>query len=567
MLSSSENLVICYNGEIYNHKKLKEKIKKEFNINFIGTSDTEVLLHSIELYGLDKTLKLIDGMYAFALWDNKNQSLYLVRDRFGEKPLYFNINSKKTEIKFLSELIIDKSNFELSNTSINKFFRFGYVPFNLCIYKNWNKVKPGEYIKIVNKKNNRLNIVKKTYWKPRIRGLERNMKSNPTLNQEINNFEKIFLDVISRYLISDVKTGTFLSSGIDSSLVTSFAKEIKPDIKSYTLCVKNDKGFDESEYSSKISDYLKVENEVFKIDQEEIIDNLKKCIKCFDEPFADSSQILSFILAKKVKKKAKVILTGDGADELFCGYNRHVIAFQLANIQNKSYLSTPFINNILKFGSNIVSKTLLSNIFSYPEIKLNKIKQMKSFSNLGNLLEMLILNNQNSINDQKNSMIIKNKIKNYAELFTKMMDHDLKNYLANDILVKVDRSTMYSGIEARAPFLSQDVYNFSNNLSYDKKIFKLNGKHILRKLLLKKIPKNLISQKKMGFSFSLEKQIFTKKNQKWLIKLFSNKYINNNFNISFQNAINCLEDHILKKKNNSNFLWSNVVMAIWLSKF
>ena len=157
-------------------------------------------------------------------------------------------------------------------------------------------------------------------------------------------------------MISDVKTGTFLSSGIDSSLVTTFAKEIKTDVKSFTLSVKNDKIYNEAINSKKISDYLNVDNEVFEIDQDEILNNLKKCILSFDEPFADSSQVLSYILAKKIKRKTKVILTGDGADEMFCGYNRHIIAFQLAKFQKITKINSSLMNYLIKLGCEIPSK-------------------------------------------------------------------------------------------------------------------------------------------------------------------------------------------------------------------
>lgn len=567
MISSNNKFVICYNGEIYNHNIIKKKIENEFDISFLGHSDTEILLKSIELYGLEKTLKLIDGMYAFALWDEKNKSLLLVRDRMGEKPLYFQLNPQTTEITFLSELIDVNKNSKLNKTAINSFFKFGYLPFNQCVYENWEKVKPGEYLKIFpNIKGNQLKIIKKIYWQPRVKSFKNEIKKHFSLEHDIKKFENIFSEVVSRNLISDVKTGTFLSSGIDSSLVTSFAKDIKPDIKSFTLCVKNDKGYDESIFSKKISDYLKVDNEVFEIDQEEIIDNLKRCILSFDEPFADSSQVLSFILAKKIKKKTKVILTGDGADEMFCGYNRHIIAFQLANFQKITNISTSSMSNLIKFASKVVSKNILSNFFSYPTLKLQKINQLKNFSSLNDLLETLIINNYdltNLIEKPKNQY---NNISNYMQLFNKILEHDLKNYLPNDILVKVDRSTMRSSIEARCPFLSKAVYDFSLKLPYYRKISNLKGKYLLRKVLSRRLPENLISQKKMGFSFSLEKQIFTKQNQKWLKKIFSKKVLIDNLDIPLENILSYLENHLEGKKNYSNFLWSTLVMSIWLGK-
>ena len=566
MRSHNNNFVISYNGEIYNHKDIKEKLQKEFKLSFFSSSDTEVLLKSIEFYGLDKTLKLIDGMYAFALWNDKNKTLYLARDRFGEKPLYFHLNEDKTEIEFSSELTEVGKNLKLNKEAISNYFKFGYLPFNQCIYKNWDKVKPGEYIKIsINKKKRILQSQKKIYWTPKINNYDKYKKNYLSLDQDIRKFENVFLKSVSRCLISDVKTGTFLSSGIDSSLVTTFAKEIKTDVKSFTLSVKNDQVYNEAINGKKISDYLNVENEVFEIDQDEILNNLKNCILSFDEPFADSSQVLSYILAKKIKKKTKVILTGDGADEMFCGYNRHIIAFQLAKFQKITKFNSSLMSYLIKFGCEIPSKKILSNFFSYPVVKLKKINEFKNFSDLNHLYEMLIVNN-NAMNYVNKLNFKNNNISNYKKLFNKILEHDLKNYLPNDILVKVDRSTMHSSIEARCPFLSKSIFDFSQRLPYDRKISNLKGKYLLRKVLSRRLPENLISKKKMGFSFSLERQIFIKKNKKWLEKIFSKKIFKDNITISSQDIINCLDDHLNKRKNYSNFLWSALVMSIWLGK-
>ncbi len=566
MLSNDKNLAICFNGEIYNHLEIRKKLDKEFNISWKGNSDTETLIESFSQLGIEKTINMIEGMYAFALLDINNEKLYLGRDLFGEKPLYFYRN--KENLIFSSEVHnVDENFFTINQSAIFQFLHYNYIPNSNCIYNNWEKVNPGEVIVFdKNLKSKKIFDLKDCISK------EINLSRNLSQNEAEKEFEEIFCKVINDILVADVNVGVFLSGGVDSSLVTYFSKKIKNDIKTFSIGIKNNKDYDESYQSEKIADFLQTDHETFYVENEEIIENLESSVLSFDEPFADSSNILSYILSKKVKNKIKVALTGDGADELFGGYNRHIYANYLekiCKIFGKNFVYSNYFKKIIKTFFPF-SNFFLANLFAYPTNKGSKLESIINFKNENDLVDLLV-SNRNEYDKLDFDYLNKknlNKINFNLDksIFKTIINCDINNYLTDDILVKTDRASMSNSLETRAPFLNKNIFKLSQTISNDIKVKNLKGKVFLRNILKKYFSEELISSKKKGFSYPIYEFFLSDQNQNWIQEIFLIKESKHLKLIPNEKLNLILKMHKKKQADYSNILWSNLVLRLWLKK-
>ena len=584
MRSLSGNLLITFNGEIYNHKSLREELlsKKKFN-QWRGTSDTETLLQAIEIWGLEITLNKIVGMYSFALWDRKSEALYLVRDRFGEKPLYYGWLPRNESFVFSSDLIFDKlfkdEEFSINGDAVNDLLHLNYINNDYSIYKNIFKIQPGSYSKIIFKKNKNPIINYKKYWEPEKININKN---NFSYDENINHLDHKLTSIVKSQISADVEVGTFLSGGIDSSLITAKAQELSSK-KIKTFCIGNeDKSHDESKYASKVAKFLSTDHDELILNKKNIIEDIPTIINNLNEPLGDSSFIPTFYVSKLAKKKVKVVLTGDAGDEIFGGYNRYtklklinriyklpkilkkIIFVSLSNLGNNNINR---INKIIKFIPSLKNEFYLNE-----KIKkiLDRIDPKLTFSDflfsfLLNNNEISLLNNSdqfsrnkvlNNFNDQ-----FLNEYKNKLSLEEKMMFIDTINYLPNDILFKVDRASMSNSLETRAPFLDNNLYEFSLSLPIDQKIKNSKGKIILRDLLKKKIPKDLIDRPKAGFSIPIGDWI-RQPLREWSEDLLSKKNIDKTGILNFDNITKIWSDH-KKGIDNSSLLWSILVFQNW----
>jgi len=568
--------VISYNGEIYNHLEIRKFLKeKNFKINWKTSTDTETLVECIDKIGLDKTLKKIRGMFSFALWDKKSKNLYLVRDRFGEKPLYFFEYNKSfffaSEIgqlnKFLNKKLV------LDTNSINSFLNYNYIPNPSSIYQQVKKVLPGTYLKIKFTKDK---IIKNeiNYWKPKQFVKTNNFLNKEKKNDHINKFENILEDVVKDTLISDVPIGIFLSSGIDSSLIASIAKRAtKKKINTFSLGVLQNNDYNELKAAENIAKHLNSNHYSFEINEKDIIENIEDALNSFDEPFSDSSQILMHMLCKKSRKHIKVALTGDGGDELFGGYNRHFLIYYLEKnmkLLNINSFNNIFIQKLLSNTAGLIPMKLLANMFAYSEDKYKKIKNISKFSSESNLYQMLISNN----NEMEINSLLNNKLMNQNILhgtkndsfLSKLMLSDIKNYLPNDILVKVDRTSMAFGLECRSPLLDLRVYDFARKLPNNLRFRNFQGKFFLRELLKKYLPKNILPTKKKGFSFSVREILQKKQFISWSQKLLSPEVIKKNRFLNHDNVCKIIQSHQSGKRDFSSTIWSLLVLQNWLNK-
>ena len=581
MISSSGRYVISYNGEIYNHWDIRKQINRLKKTSWNGTSDTETILEAIETFGLIGTTQKIHGMFSICIIDKKKNLLHLIRDKFGEKPLYYGFSNNN--FLFASELkaIVSLPNFKknIDKKSLNYFFNFSYIPEPYSIYKNISKLLPGTVLTFDLSTNKIINNEKfNTFCEDdNIQITEKNA---------VEKFDHILNLAVKDSMTSDVEVGSFLSGGIDSSLITSVMQsQSSKQIKTFSI-VFEDLKYDEKYYSRNISKYLGTDHNEILINSKDMIDISKKIPEIYDEPFADSSQIPTVLISQFASKKVKVILSGDGADEFYGGYNRYIAFSKM----NKFLKYCPYN---LRYALGKIISLIPLQLLTYMEIILGKLfLQNRSVTQLDDKIKKLgfIFMNSKTITDIYFSIIslsentsdllnhenayseideIKEKISSHfnkdKDLVENVMLADQNMYLTGDILHKVDRASMHFSLETRMPFLNPNIINFSSKLNMNMKIRRNTGKFLLREVLKKYIPEKYINRPKMGFSIPLNEWL------KGPLKKWSMDKLNLN-NIKQEGYLNdmqvkyYLENHFSGKKDFSRELWNIIVFQSWLSK-
>ena len=323
MESRCKRYIICFNGEIYNHLSIRENIQRvNHSIGWFGNSDTETLLNAISHYGFEEALRKCIGMFAVALFDRKNKEILLARDRFGEKPLYYGKSNKS--FLFGSDLASlkrhPKFNGNISSQALKLYMNYSYVPAPLSIYDNYFKVEPGEIVK-VNIRS--LDISKSLYWNLTDEFLKAKEEQFSSFDEGLISLEEKLSNAVKRQMISDVSLGAFLSGGIDSSLIVSIMQShsLRP-VQTFTIGFE-DKSYDESTYANKVADHLGTDHTSVILKANDALSVIPDLPKIYSEPFADSSQIPTYLVSKIAKRNVTVSLSGDAGDEMFAGYNRY----------------------------------------------------------------------------------------------------------------------------------------------------------------------------------------------------------------------------------------------------
>lgn len=568
-----KRFVMIYNGEIYNYLELKKLIEKKYldlkkKVIWKNSTDSEVLVNGIEVFGIKKMLKLCEGMFALALWDKKKKKLILARDRIGEKPLYYGIKDKI--FFFTSDLLSFHKNklfkFELDKKSAGLFVKYGFIPSPLSIYKKVFKLEPSTILEI----DENLKISKYKYYDLKKQLFKKSTQNKPPqVNKDIiDDANKLLKSKIKNMLSNNFKVGCFLSGGVDSALVTSVAQSMsKRKIETFTLKTAS-KNYDESVNAKKISQYLGTNHNTYKVKKKDVIGYVNNMHNYYSEPFGDSSQIPSFLLSKYAKQKIKIVLTGDGGDEISGGYNRYLYYSQYYNLLNNNFLSV-----LLKLFIPIIYKLNKIKIFNLIKIwnlrsKLKKIYSILSINNFFDYYDTTI--SQGGYDDKflKSSSIINSKkyINQNKYTFKDLMYLDLKIYFPDDILCKMDRASMYHSIENRTPFANHRIIENFFRLPSNLLINKFNSKVILKKLLGCYLPKKYITNIKKGFSVPMSlylKEYLSTWGDKVLdIKnlskhdLFNNEYL-------ILKWINFKKD---KDDINYHQLWNILVLQNWINK-
>lgn len=518
MISQSGRFVIVFNGEIYNHEQLRQKI----NFPFKGSSDTETLLAAIEMWGIEGCLKQIEGMFAFAVFDNLKKQLFLARDRAGEKPLYFGWQGNGLSRVFLfgSELkalrahpgFVNKLNFD----SVHLYLKHNNVPAPYSIYDGINKLGAGEFA-VISLSSGDIKISK--YWSL-ISSIEMGFMSpfDGTNDEASKRLESLLSQVIKRQMLSDVPLGLFLSGGVDSSLVAALAQSfMQSPLNSFSIGFTED-AYNEAHYAKAVAKHLKTDHNELYISPGDAISVIPNLSDIYDEPFSDSSQIPMILVSRLARSKVTVALSGDGGDELFGGYNRYranhgllkkitLLPFELKKILSHTILSVSpkqwsLIESAIRFGfpsrlhrSNICEIMQKVAVYIASNSSLDAYDRVSS--NWNDTTEIM------SRGRLSTSTYFSQP--NFLELSESevMMAMDFLGYLPNDILTKVDRASMSASLEVRAPFLDVNLINFAWSLPLSVKINKGITKWILKDILKRYVPNNLIDRPKMGFGAPL----------------------------------------------------------------
>lgn len=552
MVSMNERYVISFNGEIYNYISLKEKIKNKVIKPFKSTSDTEVLLESFEILGIDETLNTVKGMFGIALYDRKEKKLYLIRDRFGEKPLYY--GKVQEQFVFASDLsairAISRNLLNINISALNDYFKHGYVSGEKTIYEGIYNVMPGHYIEIDIRKNEV--VRKECYWKYE-QFCEKNIFNNESLEDSQRQLECLLKESIKQQLLtSDVAVGAFLSGGIDSSLIAALGQEVSNGkLNTYSIGFYDEK-YNEAHFAKKASEILGTNHHELYIDENDAKKEILNICDTFSEPFADISEIPTLLVSKMAKRDVTVVLSGDGGDELFGGYTRY--------IKNKKYW------NISQKIPNIV-KSPINKIVDSRSVKDERILKR---------LNMLSSNSSAQLYDrsQWSSILVKDMLnyKEREELYTTkdklklqeaFMCIDIDNYLPSDILVKVDRAGMYYSLETRIPFLDKDVAEYAASLPLNYKIQGNKGKIILRNILCKYFPEDFFERRKQGFSLPIGRWVMSdKKLNEWANEMLSNERLQKQGIIN-ASLVSDYWKHYEEGKNSFHLIWRVLMFENW----
>jgi len=575
MMKGSGRYIISYNGEIYNFLNLRKEIQDQ-GIKFSSSSDTEVLLQGIELWGLDKTLEKIEGMYAIALWDKKDKKLYLIRDRMGEKPLFYGFSNGK--FFFSSELHpLYNSNYfplELCHKSINTFLHFGYNDKDTTIFKNIFSVPKGAYLSVTFDKslNKKICHEIKTYWKIK------NKKTSYLNSDEASyKLELLIKDKIRDQMVSDVPIGAFLSGGIDSSIIVSMMQELSTKkINTFTIGFQ-EKSFNEAMYAKEIANYIGTDHHELYINNDQLLKTVKNITDVYDQPFGDISSIPTKILSDFTRKHVTVSLSGDAGDELFFGYDRYKIFNQFYNLPFKEILSK-FIGYIPKNKIERIFK--IFDHYSFEYINASRIAKFEKLlsNSTGTVLDyhtMLSCDSNKVSEIHKNYEDLENYLdlkrnfssnsKNNKNFIDDLIHEDLERYLPQNILVKVDRAAMSSSLETRIPFLNHKIVEFANSLPIEFKYNNRDGmKSILKDIAYRRIPKKNLKRSKQGFSVPIGKWLRGPL-KNWMHEILNENDIKKTNVLSSDGIKNLLED--FEKKENfqhAQLIWNTINLQKWL---
>ncbi len=488
-----QSLHLVFNGELYNYQNVRIELEKR-GYTFDSNSDTEVLIKAFHCWREECVDKFI-GMFAFAVYEEESDCLWLFRDRMGVKPLYYSLNSSglvfASELKALSILQNDR---QIDTQALFFYFRFGFVPSHLSIFKSINKLPAGHFLKIINS-----SVEIRQYWLPT--GEIDNSKSE---NEWLDELEEVMVSSFCYRMVADVPVGIFLSGGIDSSLLAAMLKKHFGPIHSFTIGFP-DADFDESTSARNVANYLRINHTEKQLKLPDAKKILNQFYSIYDEPFADTSGIPTSFVAELAKERGmKVVLSADGGDELFGGYPHYGSATKLFN---RMELIPRTIREIIpSFSKVLVGKSLRDAFVAFNfEHKIFAIEELLNTKNPNQFFEAYIANE--SLDEISNLTGLNygylSNSKGNGTTIEQMMTWDIRHYLIDNLLVKVDRATMHHGIECREPFLDHRLIELSQTMPQALKIQNGQNKYIVRKLLSRYLPIEMFSRKKQGFSIPI----------------------------------------------------------------
>jgi len=503
MWDATGKYCIIYNGEIYNYQYLKTALENQ-GVSFHSSTDTEVLLNLYIKEGKN-CLEKINGFFAFAIYNIEDGTLFIARDRLGIKPLYYYQDQDRlifaSEMKSLLAYGIDKL---LDYSALFTYLQLNYIPAPKTIFKNVKKLMPGEYISLSSH-----DYEQDYYYKLRdsIKPVE------GTYDSKKEQLKSLLANSVEKRLVSDVPLGSFLSGGIDSSVIAALAAERKTGLHTFSIGYADEKFFDETHYAKAVAKKIGTEHTVFSLTNSDLYRHVTNILDYIDEPFADSSAIAVYILSKETRKHATVALSGDGADELFAGYNKHAAFYRLLNGGTKESLAKvlgPVWSILPKSRNNKLTNTFRQlDRFSKGASLTSKERywQWAGFANSNMAIRLL---SQESIDNLEVEEFENFKSQLLADIPKKETINDIlltdtKLVLPDDMLTKVDRMSMANSLEVRVPFLDHEVVEFAHGLHADDKINSSIRKRILQDTFKDILPSELYNRPKKGFEVPLLK--------------------------------------------------------------
>jgi asparagine synthase (glutamine-hydrolysing) len=554
--NDDKSIVIVFNGEIYNYQTLKKQLESE-GITFKTKSDTEVILKLYETKG-ENSFSELDGMFAFSIYDEKRNKVFIARDFFGEKPLYF--HQTETEFYWASELksIVNSLNYKpkISTTGLNLYFKLTYTPAPYTMYKDIHKLEANHYIAFDLSENDfsiqPINTITQE-------------KQDISFDDAKIKLHDLMMESIKSRSISDVPLGTFLSGGVDSSIVSLGLSQLSNQ-KIDTFSIGFDKAsFDETDKSKLVAKRIQSNHHEFIISEKDLEKHIHEILINFDEPFADSSALPTFIVAKKTRDFVKVALTGDGGDEVFGGYNKYYIG----------KLNSKYTSLVPEFLHNS-SKGILNKLLSTKDDNRGKRFKLKKFVNAINYNDnhywnIISLGFSNDSSKLLKPHLQENAIFDYYKKKSKISApksvHEYREIdrhisLEGDMLVKVDRTSMLNSLECRAPFLNKTLWEFANSLPEDYLLKGFNKKHILKEAFKHEFPEGFLDKSKKGFVVPVGDWLrsgLKKELESYIETAFLEDQ--NIFNIDYIKQL--VNNHVSGKEDNSYKVWTFYTFQKW----
>ncbi len=570
--------VIVFNGEIYNHNEIRKDLEMEAGYQWRGHSDTECMLAAIERWGLFPAVKRFVGMFAFALWDREERVLSLVRDRLGEKPLYYGWTGHTflfgSELKALRMHPAWRG--EINRDALALFVRHNYIPTPYSIFQNIYKLVPGTILTIRGEGP----AVPQPFWSAR--DIAEQGSAGPfrgTETEAIEQLDYLLRDSVKQQMVADVPLGAFLSGGVDSSTIVALMQDQSSrPVKSFTIGFQ-ERDYNEAEYAKAVARHLGTEHTELYATPQDALDVIPKLPLLYDEPFSDSSQIPTFLISQLTRKHVTVSLSGDAGDELFAGYNRYFLgrsiwksigwipgAIRNASATALSAISSRTWESLFRvLGPGLPGKMRQSN----PVDKVQKLLEVLKVNNNIDLYLRLVSHSKTpsavAINSAEPPTLLTDR-DSWADLkdFTQsMMFLDLVTYLPDDILVKVDRAAMGVSLETRVPFLDHRIVEFAWQIPLSMKIRNGQGKWLLRQVLHKYVPRELIERPKTGFGVPIDSWLRGPLRE-WAEGLLDERRLKKEGYLNPFPIRQKWIDHLSGKRNSQYYLWNILMFQAWL---
>jgi asparagine synthase (glutamine-hydrolysing) len=586
MHSASDRYVTVFNGEIFNFRKLRDELSHLHPGHvWRGTSDTEVILAGVSYWGIETTLTKLDGQFAIAIWDKAEKNLFLARDRMGEKPIYYGYVGD--QFAFASELkalkVLDGWTNEIDRVALTAYFRYSYIPSPLSIFKGIAKLMPGHFLKISQADIHATRVSESVvYWK--LDDAIAIGRVHPFVGSETgatDTLEKLLLDTVGKQMVSDVPIGAFLSGGVDSSTVVAMmqAQSTAP-IETFTIGF-NEADFNEAEHAKAVAKHLGTNHHELYVTPKQTIDVVPFLPTLYDEPFADSSQIPTYLVSHLARTKVTVSLSGDGGDELFCGYNRYTWMYKIWGAMS------PFPSPVRQLAGKLAAAIPPSVIaktygwvkpvlpqglqFTNPADKWAKTADLLGVQDSAELYKRVVSSWQSP-----ESLVIGGKEplsifelsepqSHQLNLGEQMMRFDALTYLPDDILVKVDRASMGVSLEARVPLLDRRVVEFAWHLPMAMKLKGGVSKWILREVLYRHVPKELIERPKMGFGVPIDSWLRGPL-RPWAEVLLDEKLLAQQGYLNVTKVQTVWKEHLSGRRNWQYQLWAVLMFQAWLAE-